>query len=153
VLIETRPTFRDHRWHAGCDGDRVDLMRGEIGRGIQLDGMQVYDRAVKMMTDTLNCLHDSDFQPTVIVGHQANSRILQKVSEQVDAGDAVFVDSVEQFGNTSAASIPLALATCVAQRTIPATGRMTLVAYGAGEAWGGASVDYDLTDALARSLP
>ena len=52
-------------------------------------------------------------------------------------GDAVFVDSVEDFGNTSAASIPLALGTCVAEQTIPPTGRMTLVAYGAGEAWGG----------------
>jgi 3-oxoacyl-[acyl-carrier-protein] synthase-3 len=149
VLIEARQTFRDHRWHAGCDGDRVDLMRGEIGGGIQLDGMQVYDRAVKMMTDTLNRLHDCGFQPDVIVGHQANSRILQKVSEQVNAGDAVFVDSVEQFGNTSAASIPLALGTCVADRSIPATGRMTLVAYGAGEAWGGVILDYDLTDAMA----
>lgn len=151
VLIESRPAFRDHHWHAGCDGDRVDLMRGKIGSGIQLDGMQVYDRAVKMMTEALNCLHDYGFQPNVIVGHQANSRILQKVSEQVDAGDAVFVDSVEQFGNTSAASIPLALGTCVADRSIPATGRMTLVAYGAGEAWGGVSVDYDLTDPMTRS--
>lgn len=153
VLIEARPTFRDHHWHAGSDGDRVDLMRGEIGGGIQLDGMQVYDRAVKMMTETLNRLHDHGFAADVIVGHQANSRILQRISELVDANDAVFVDSVEQFGNTSAASIPLALDTCVAAQTIPATGRMTLVAYGAGEAWGGVSVDYDLTDALARVLP
>lgn len=153
VLIEARPTFRDYFWHAGSDGDRVDLMRGEIGGGIQLDGMQVYDRAVKMMTDTLNALHALGHAPDVIVGHQANSRILQKISEQVDAGDAVFVDSVEQFGNTSAASIPLALDSCVTERSIPATGRMTLVAYGAGEAWGGVSVDYDLTDAMARRHP
>ncbi len=153
VLVESRPAFRDYFWHAGSDGDRVDLMRGEIGGGIQLDGMQVYDRAVKMMTETLNRLHNSGFAPDVIVGHQANSRILQKISEQVDAGGAVFVDSVEQFGNTSAASIPLALDTCVRQGSIPTAGRMTLVAYGAGEAWGGVSVDYDLTDAVARNVP
>jgi 3-oxoacyl-[acyl-carrier-protein] synthase III len=152
VLIEERPEFREFHWHAGSDGDRVDLMTGEIGGGIQLDGMQVYDRAVKMMTETLNHLHSKGFQSEVVIGHQANSRILQKISEQVDAGGAVFVDSVEQFGNTSAASIPLALGTCVAQRSIPGTGRMTLVAYGAGEAWGGVSLDYDLADAMARSL-
>lgn len=150
VLVEARPSFRDFYWHAGSDGDRVGLMTGEIGGGIQLDGMAVYDRAVKMMTDTLGRLHTRGSAPDVIVGHQANSRILQKISEQVDAGGAVFVDSVEQFGNTSAASIPLALGTCVAQRSIPATGRMTLVAYGAGEAWGGVSLDYDLADAMAR---
>ncbi|HKV20212.1 MAG TPA: 3-oxoacyl-[acyl-carrier-protein] synthase III C-terminal domain-containing protein, partial [Mycobacterium sp.] len=137
-------------WHAGSDGDRVGLMTGEIGGGIQLDGMQVYDRAVKMMTDTLNRLHSEGPEPDVIVGHQANSRILQKISDQVDAGGAVFVDSVSRFGNTSAASIPLALGTCVAEQSIPATGRMTLVAYGAGEAWGGVSLDYDLADAMTR---
>ncbi|MGZ4763409.1 MAG: ketoacyl-ACP synthase III, partial [Ilumatobacteraceae bacterium] len=88
VLLESRPEFREHRWHAGCDGDRVDLMRGEIGGGITLDGMQVYDRAVKTMSDTFNRLHDNGIKPTVVIGHQANSRILQKIREQVDAGDA-----------------------------------------------------------------
>ena len=150
VLIESRPEFGEHRWQAGCDGDRVDLMRGEIGGGIQLDGMQVYNRGVRMMSETVNRLHADGTKPTVVVGHQANSRILQRIREEVDVGDAVFVDSVEDFGNTSAASIPLALGTCVAEQTIPPTGRMTLVAYGAGEAWGGVTHDYDLTDAIAR---
>jgi 3-oxoacyl-[acyl-carrier-protein] synthase III len=150
VLVESRPMFREHRWHAGCDGDGADIMRGEIGVGIHLDGMQVYDRAVKTMSDTVNRLHDDGTEPTIVIGHQANTRILQKIREEVDTGDAVFVDRVEQFGNTSAASIPLALATCIGERSVPATGRMTLVAYGSGEAWGGVSVDYDLTDAIAQ---
>jgi 3-oxoacyl-[acyl-carrier-protein] synthase III len=149
VLIESRQAFHEHRWRAGCDGDRVDLMRGEIGGGIQLDGMQVYDRAVRTMSETVNRLHDDGTEPTVVIGHQANSRILQKIRDEVDLGDAAFVDSVGEFGNTSAASIPLALGTCVAQRSIPPSGRMTLVAYGAGEAWGGVSLDYDLTNAMA----
>jgi 3-oxoacyl-[acyl-carrier-protein] synthase III len=149
VLIESRPDFRDYRWHAGADGDRVDLMRGEIGGGIQLDGMQVYNRAVKTMADTVTRLNDDGIKSSVIIGHQANSRILQKIREEVDAGDAVFVDSVEEYGNTSAASIPLALGASVTEQSIPATGRMTLVAYGAGEAWGGVAVDYDLTGVMA----
>jgi 3-oxoacyl-[acyl-carrier-protein] synthase-3 len=150
VLVESRPSFRQPEWHAGCDGNRVDLMRGEIGGGIQLDGMQVYDRAVRTMSDTVNRLHDNGIKSDIVIGHQANSRILQRVREEVDAGDAEFVDSVEQFGNTSAASIPLALGNCVAEKSAPQTGRMTLVAYGAGEAWGGVAIDYDLADAMAR---
>ena len=150
VLIESRPAFREYRWHAGADGDRVDLMRGEIGGGIQLDGMQVYNRAVKTMSDTVTRLNADGIKSTVVVGHQANSRILQKVRDEVDIGDAVFVDSVEEFGNTSAASIPLALGNCVAEQTVPAAGRMTLVAYGAGEAWGGVTLDYDVTEAMER---
>jgi 3-oxoacyl-[acyl-carrier-protein] synthase-3 len=151
VLLESRNVFRKYRWHAGCDGDRADIMRGEINGGIHLDGVHVYDRAVRMMSDTVNRLRDGDIEPTIVVGHQANSRILQKVREQVDVGDAVFVDCVEQFGNTSSASIPLAVGACVAQRSIPLTGRSILVAYGAGEAWGGVSVDYDLSAAVDGS--
>jgi len=149
VLVESRASFREHSWHAGCDGDRADLMRGEIGGGIQLDGMQVYERAVRTMTETVERLSEDDLPSTVVIGHQANSRILQKIRDQVDVGGAVFVDRVEQFGNTSAASIPLALGACVAEKAVAPTGRMTLVSYGAGEAWGGVAVDYDLTDALA----
>jgi 3-oxoacyl-[acyl-carrier-protein] synthase-3 len=151
VLLEPRNVFRKYRWHAGCDGDRADIMRGEINGGIHLDGVHVYDRAVRMLSDTVNRLRDGDIEPTIVVGHQANSRILQKVREQVDVGDAVFVNCVEQFGNTSSASIPLAVGACVAQRSIPLTGRSILVAYGAGEAWGGVSVDYDLTAAVDGS--
>jgi 3-oxoacyl-[acyl-carrier-protein] synthase-3 len=151
VLVESRDVFRKYRWHAGCDGDRADIMRGEINGGIHLDGVHVYDRAVRMMSDTVNRLRDGDIEPTIVVGHQANSRILQKVREQVDVDDAVFVDCVEQFGNTSSASIPLAVGACVTQRSIPLTGRSILVAYGAGEAWGGVSVDYDLTAAVDGS--
>ena len=151
VLLESRNAFRKYRWHAGCDGDRADIMRGEINGGIHLDGVHVYDRAVRMMSDTVNRLRNDAIKPTIVVGHQANSRILQKVREQVDVGDAVFVDCVEQFGNTSSASIPLAIGACVAQRSIPLTGRSILVAYGAGEAWGGVSVDYDLTAAVDGS--
>jgi 3-oxoacyl-[acyl-carrier-protein] synthase III len=151
VLLQSRNTFRKHRWHAGCDGDRADIMRGEINGGIHLDGIHVYDRAVRMMSDTVDRLRDHDTEPTIVVGHQANSRILRKVREQVDAGDAVFVDCVEQFGNTSSASIPLALGACATGRSIPLTGRAILVAYGAGETWGGVSVDYDLTAAVDGS--
>ncbi len=126
------------------------MQGGEIGGGIQLDGMQVYDRAVRMMTDTIKRLSDDAVAPTVAIGHQANSRILQKVREHADIGDAVFVDCVEQFGNTSSASIPpwrSARACPSAPSRSPAehcwwpTAR---VRHG-----GGVAVDYDLTDAYA----
>ena len=67
--------------------------------------------------------------------------------DEADIGDALFIDRVEQFGNTSSASIPLAWAQCVEEGAAPLTGRSILVSYGAGEAWGGVAVDYDLTNA------
>ena len=149
VLVEWRQEFRKHRWYAGCDGGGADLMRGEIAGGITLDGMNVYDRAVRIMPEVVNKLVADDPGPAVIVGHQANSRILQKVREGVhDVDDAVFVDRVAEFGNTSSASIPLALGTSVAERAIPLEGRAIMVAYGSGESWGGVSVDYDFSAAV-----
>ena len=145
VLIEPREEFRKHQWHAGCDGEGADLMRGQLGKGIALDGMRGYHRAVRMMSDTVNRLLDNDMKPSILIGHQANSRILERLQE-IDTGGAVFVDRVENFGNTSSASIPLALGACVAEGSIPLSGRAMLVAYGSGEAWGGVAVDYDLTD-------
>lgn len=146
VVIEPRPEFRKHQWHAGCDGGGADLMRGQLGKGIQLDGMRVYHRAVRMMSETVNHLLDNDIKPSILIGHQANSRILERLKE-LDTRGAVFVDRVENFGNTSSASIPLALGECVVDGSIPLSGRAMLVAYGSGEAWGGVAVDYDLTDA------
>ncbi|KMO67716.1 3-oxoacyl-[acyl-carrier-protein] synthase-3 [Mycobacterium sp. BK558] len=145
VLLQPRPEFRKHRWHAGSDGAGADLMRGQIGKGIVLDGIRVYHRAVRTMTETAKILRENDVEPSIVIGHQANSRILQRVRDEADIGSAVFVDCVENFGNTSAASIPLALGASLAEGTIPAAGRALLVAYGAGEAWGGVMVDYDLT--------
>ena len=125
-------------------------MRGEIGGGIQLDGMQVYDRAVRMMSDTVNRLRDNDIEPTVVVGHQANSRILQKSSRRGRRRATRNSSTrVEQFGNTSRPRYRWRWVPVSPSSPIPATGRMTLVAYGAGEAWGGVSVDYDLADAMA----
>ncbi|MDG4668268.1 3-oxoacyl-[acyl-carrier-protein] synthase III C-terminal domain-containing protein [Mycobacterium sp. 236(2023)] len=145
IVIEPRPEFRKHQWHAGCDGEGADLMRGRLGEGIQLDGIRVYHRAVRMMSETVNRLLDNDIKPSILIGHQANSRILERLKD-LDIGEAVFVDRVENFGNTSSASIPLALGECVAEKSIPLSGRGMFVAYGSGEAWGGVTVDYDLTD-------
>ena len=60
--------------------------------------MQVYDRAVKTMSETVNRLHDDGIKPTIVIGHQANTRILQKIREQIDTGDAVFVDCGSSSG-------------------------------------------------------
>ena len=82
VLIAPRPAFRKHRWHAGSDGAGADLMRGQVGQGIQLDGIRVYHRAVRTMTETAKILQDGDVEPSIVIGHQANSRILQRVRDE-----------------------------------------------------------------------
>lgn len=141
VLLEDRAEFAGFRHVAGCDGSQEALMR-ETDTGIQLDGTQVYDRAVHRMSESAQYLVDHDPAPTVLIGHQANGRILEQVRGFTAHLGVPFVNRIENSGNTSSASIPLAFAEELDAGSLPAAGRLGAVAYGAGEAWGGVSVDY-----------
>lgn len=142
VLLEERAEFAEFRQVAGCDGSQEALMRETDTGGIHLEGAQVYDRAVRRMSESAQYLFDHGPAPTVLVGHQANSRILEQVRTLSAHLGVPFVNRIENSGNTSSASIPLAFAEELEAGSRPATGRLGAVAYGAGEAWGGVAVDY-----------
>ncbi|WP_049578473.1 beta-ketoacyl-ACP synthase III [Streptomyces sp. SBT349] len=72
-----------------------------------------------------------------IVTHQANLRIIESLARQLDAPDAVVAQDVVTSGNTSAASVPLALAKLVERREIPAGAPVLLFAFGGGLSWAG----------------
>jgi 3-oxoacyl-[acyl-carrier-protein] synthase-3 len=144
VLVEDRAGFAAFRQVSGCDGSQDGLMRETGAGGIHLDGQQVYDRAVRRMSESARYLVDHGPAPTVLVGHQANGRILEQVRGLTAPLGVPFVNRIENFGNTSSASIPLAFAEELAAGSLPAEGRLGAVAYGTGEAWGGVAVDYRL---------
>lgn len=150
VLLENRTEFAGSCQVTGCDGAQESLMRETGTRGIHLDGMQVYDRAVRRMSESAQWLVDHGPAPTVLVGHQANGRILEQVRSFSAHLGMPFVNRIENFGNTSSASIPLAFADELDSGSIPASGRLGAVAYGAGEAWGGVSVGYRMPASTAR---
>ncbi|MGW7532074.1 beta-ketoacyl-ACP synthase III [Amycolatopsis sp. NPDC054798] len=70
------------------------------------------------------------------VGHQANIRILQATAKQLGMPADTVVSNIDRVGNTSAASIPLALADAVADGTLTPGHRVLLTAFGAGLTWG-----------------
>ncbi|MCU1685348.1 MAG: fabH5 [Amycolatopsis sp.] len=72
------------------------------------------------------------------VGHQANVRILQAVAKTLGLPVDAVVSNIEKTGNTSAASIPLALADAVTGGSLVAGHRVLLSAFGAGLTWGSA---------------
>nr|WP_199823911.1 beta-ketoacyl-ACP synthase III [Streptomyces sp. NBRC 109706] len=72
-----------------------------------------------------------------IVTHQANLRIIESLARQLKAPDAVVATDVVHSGNTSAASVPLALAKLVERREIPIGAPVLLFAFGGGLAWAG----------------
>ena len=70
------------------------------------------------------------------VGHQANIRILQATAKQLGLPADAVVANIDRVGNTSAASIPLALADAVADGSLVPGHRVLLSAFGAGLTWG-----------------
>lgn len=142
VLLRDDAGFSAFTQTAGCDGTQKELMRETAGGGIHLDGAQVYDRAVRRMSESAQYLFDHGPAPTVLVGHQANGRILEQIRGFTTHLGVPFVNRIENSGNTSSASIPLAFAGELEAGGVPTAGRLGAVAYGAGEAWGGVAVDY-----------
>ena len=79
---------------------------------------------------------------TCVVPHQANSRIIEALAERLGTPlDRVFIN-IARYGNTSAASIPLALAEARAGGYFDGGGYVLLVAFGAGLTWGATLLRY-----------
>ena len=79
----------------------------------------------------------------LMVPHQANMRIVEAVAKRLGdkVMDKVFLN-LDRYGNTSAASIPLALSEAVAAGRIKSGDKILMVAFGGGLSWGGAVVEW-----------
>lgn len=105
-----------------------------------MDGKQVFKLAVsevsRVVVDALAAegLAPSDLD--LFVAHQANVRILSAIGEKLGLpGDKVFIN-VHRYGNTSAASVPLALYEAEAEGRLKPGMLVALAAVGGGMAWG-----------------
>ena len=78
----------------------------------------------------------------LFVYHQANARILRSVGERLDLPAERVVDSIHHFGNTSAASIPLALEDARLAGRLEPGATVLLAAFGAGLTWGATVVEW-----------
>ena len=113
---------------------------------IQMDGHTVFKIAVTKLGDIVDqTLEKSGFKKEDIdwlVPHQANLRIIQAAAKRLNLPMERVVLTVEEHGNTSAASIPLALDYAVSKGQIKRGEVLMLEAFGAGLAWGSALVKY-----------
>lgn len=82
-----------------------------------------------------------------VVCHQANSRIIRNVVRHLKARPGQFFENMEQLGNTSGASIPLALAEMEARGMLQKGERLLLVGFGGGLTWGASLITYAGADA------
>jgi 3-oxoacyl-[acyl-carrier-protein] synthase III len=129
------------------DGSRADLIK--IDRSdlvIRMQGHETFRYAVDLMaSSTVEAvglagieLDDVD----LFVYHQANARILRAVGERLSLAPGRVVDSIAKLGNTSAATIPLALAQARAAGQLRQGARVLLGAFGAGLSWGATVIEW-----------
>ena len=107
---------------------------------LRMDGREVFRYAVGAISEAVEgALEQSGFKPEDIdwfVPHQANQRIIEGVARKLGLAPSKVVMTLDRHGNTSAASIPLALADAVADRRIKRGDLVLLEAMGGGFTWG-----------------
>jgi 3-oxoacyl-[acyl-carrier-protein] synthase-3 len=107
---------------------------------IKMKGNETFKVAVKAMADvTSELLAEQGFtheQIDLFIPHQANERIINAVAQKLKIAPSKVVKNIERYGNTSAASIPIALDECVREGRIVEGNLILLTAFGSGLVWG-----------------
>jgi 3-oxoacyl-[acyl-carrier-protein] synthase-3 len=130
-----------------ADGTKQDLLyvdggvstNGQIGH-LRMQGNQVFRHAVVNISEAvIAAAADAGIEITDVdwfIPHQANSRILQGVARRLGIDESKVISTVAQHANTSAASIPLALAQGIADGRIKPGQMLLMEAMGGGLTWG-----------------
>ena len=107
---------------------------------ISMNGKEVFKMATRLMAKSINDLlernHLSRSDVACVIPHQANLRIIQSLAQMLDMPMERVFCNVDQTGNTSSASIPIAFAQAKAQQKFKSGDYVVLVAFGGGLTWG-----------------
>lgn len=121
-----------------ADGSHRDMLKADPL--ISMDGKSVFKFAVKVLSDVVEEILDeknlSGADIDWLVPHQANIRIIEATAKKLGMDMAKVVVTVDRHGNTSAASIPLALDTAVRDGRIKPGQNILFEAVGGGFTWG-----------------
>ena len=136
-----------------CDGTKQDLLyvdggpstTGSVGH-LRMQGQQVFRNAVVNIAEAVEAaakaagiaVRDVDW----FIPHQANQRILIGVAHRLGLDEFKVVSTVADHANTSAASIPLALATAIADGRVKRGDLLLMEAMGGGLTWGACAVRF-----------
>lgn len=107
---------------------------------LKMNGREVFNFAVKKVPISINdllkkaklTLDDIKF----IVPHQANSRIVQGIAKKLNTSMDKFYLNLDRFGNTSAASIPIALSEMIEKKIVKKNDKIVITGFGGGLTWG-----------------
>lgn len=107
---------------------------------IHMDGKTVFKSAIQNVVPSIKVelekLNLTSRDISLLIPHQANLRIIDQIRSRLDLDDSQVFSNLQRFGNTSAASIPIALHEAVTSQKIKPGDLILLVGFGAGFTWG-----------------
>jgi 3-oxoacyl-[acyl-carrier-protein] synthase III len=128
----------------GTGGDCIRASHAE--RLVRMRGQDTFRAAVASLSEaTLEACAAAGLaldEIDLFVYHQANARITRAVGERLGLPAERVVDCIERYGNTSAASVPIALAQAEADGRLPRGARVLVAAFGAGFIWGAGVLEW-----------
>jgi 3-oxoacyl-[acyl-carrier-protein] synthase-3 len=133
----------------GSDGGAAEMIQAPRHTGVlEMEGHETFRRAVRQLhLSTRRVLERAGWRlqdVDLFVYHQANARILAAVAERLGVEHGRVFDCIAETGNTSAASLPLALAQARQQGLLQAGAKVVVGAVGAGLTWGAGVLEWGL---------
>jgi 3-oxoacyl-[acyl-carrier-protein] synthase-3 len=123
-------------WDFDADGSLEELLYAEIGGTLHMEGKEVFRRAVRIMVDSaeksIKAAGLTTNEISLVVPHQANVRIIEAACKRLDISMDKAAIVLHETGNTSSASIPLALFDAVDNSRVKTGDNILLVGFGAG---------------------
>jgi len=107
---------------------------------LKMNGREVFKNAVKRFPEVIvECLKANDLKVEdidILIPHQANIRIIQMIQKKLNLKTEKVYSNINRYGNTTAASIPIALAEALNDNLIKDNNLVVLAAFGSGFTWG-----------------
>jgi len=134
-------------WNMNADGSLKHLLYCEHGGTLFMDGKEVFRRAVRVVVESSEkAMADAGIGPdqvAMMVPHQANLRIIQAACQRLGIPEERTAVVIDRYGNTSSASIPLALHDVLETGRVHNGDHLLLTGFGGGMTWASAVFRWD----------
>ena len=129
-------------WNLGVEGTLVHVLYAEHGSGMVMRGKEVFRRAVQATVESARASMEqakvSVDDIALFIPHQANIRIMESAAHRLGIPNDRIASVIDRTGNTSSASIPLALVDALDQGRVHDGDLLLLAGFGAGMTWASA---------------